>query len=153
MEETDKPERFGGKRLLRINESRGIEPLPAPNAPEVDFERLFDALKLTSDERKALEASLESSLPEAAERLKWTGVKLRNTLDRARRRIAKGNLAGREAEYVKISASSRRSLNPAYPSRSESGALTWNLAPLSESNFAAIMRDELSQVSQKKASA
>jgi hypothetical protein len=148
----DKPERFGGKRLLQIDESRAIEPLPVRSAPEVDWKRLFDALKLSSDERIAIEASLESSLPDAAARLKWTGVKLRNTLDRARRRVAKGDLKGQESQFVKISTASRRSLNPAYESRSKTGASTWNLAPLSEADFADIMRREFLQVTQTKAS-
>ena len=152
MEETDKPLRIGGKRVLQLRETLAIEPLPAPNAPEVDFERLFDALKLNHDERKAIETTLDLSLAEAAAELRWTNTKLRNTLYRARRRIAKGNLAGRCDEFVRTTAASRQSLNPAYPTRSKTGDLTWNLVPLSENAFADVMRKEFLQVSETKAS-
>ncbi len=147
------PERIGGKRVLQLRETLVSDPMPAPNAPEIDFERLFDALKLTSDERKALESTLEHSLPEAAKSLGWTNAKLRNSLDRARRRVAKGDLKGQEAQFVRFSDASRRSLNPVYESRSKTGASTWNLTPLSEDDFASVMRAEFLQVTQTKASA
>jgi predicted DNA-binding protein (UPF0251 family) len=149
----DEPLRFGGKRLLQLDSTRPAEPLPSPNVPEVDWKRVFDELRLSEDERKAVESTLELTLQNAAERLGWTCTRLRNTLDRARRRIAKSNLAGQRDQFVGSAAGSKRSLNPAYKSHSESGGSSWNLVPLGEEDFASVMRDEVLQVTEIKPSA